>query len=122
MLGTAKTVEVILVDFPTPILPKIIGELKREDLIELHLIISINKASVASNLGRGQNGHLTLTMTSEDYLTYMGYVFVLPHKPGNHPPTMATAQEQALGTKRSQQNKYLFRICTAVDGEVKKIS
>ena len=56
------------VDFQTPILPKIIGYPTIEALIELHQLISINMASGVSNLGGGQHGHLTITITAEDYL------------------------------------------------------
>ena len=54
--------------FPTPILPKIVGEPTREALIDLHRIISGNAASAASNLRGGRHGHLALMMTAEDYL------------------------------------------------------
>ena len=59
-----SSVEGVLTDFPTPILPKIGGEPKIEGLIHLHRLISGNVASMASNLGVGWHGHLALTITA----------------------------------------------------------
>ena len=67
MTGTTSSIEGVLADSPTPILTKINREPKIEGLIDLHQLISGNTASVASNLGGGQHGHLALTMISEEY-------------------------------------------------------
>ena len=48
------------------------------------------------------------------------YTFVPPHNPGYYPPIMGTAQEQALGKKRFQQNQALFRRYAAVNVALKK--
>ena len=48
-----------------------------------------------------------------------GYAFLPLHNPGDYPQTMANSQEQAIRTKRFQQNQPLFRRCTAVDGAIK---
>ena len=50
----------------------------------------------------------------------MGYAFVPPHNPGNYPPKMGTAREQALRTKRFQQKHALLRRYTAMEGYQKK--
>ena len=100
ILGETSRVEVVLTDFLTPILPKIGGELTIEALKDLHIFVSGNGASVASNLEGGEHRHLTLTMTANKYLAQMGYKFLPPQNPGNYPPTMGTAQELALGTER----------------------
>ena len=71
-------------------------------------MISGNAASVASNLGGGRHGHLTLTMTSKDYMEQTGFAFVPPHNPGNYPQIIWSAQEQALGTEKYRQNQTLF--------------
>ena len=65
MAGATSSVKGVLVDFPTPILPKIGGEPTRDALIGLQILVSGNVASVASNLGGGGNGHLTLMITSK---------------------------------------------------------
>ena len=77
--------------------------------------------SVASNLVGGRHGNLALTMTKEEYLSQTGYAFVPPHNPVNYPPTMGTAQEQALRTKRFRQNKALFKLYTTMDRAIKNI-
>ena len=67
IMGEAtRSVEGVIADFLTPILPNIGGKLTREGLINLNRLISENEASVASNLRRGRHGHLTLTMTSAE--------------------------------------------------------
>ena len=88
ILGETSRVEGVLADFPAPILPKIGGELTIEPLKDLHILVSGNVASVESNLGGGEHGHLTLTITAEKYLAQMGYKFLPPHNPGNYPPTI----------------------------------
>ena len=71
------------------------------------------------NLGGVQKGHLTLTMTAEEYLSQMGQALVPTHNPGDYPPVMGTAQKKALGPKRFRQNQSLFRRYTTVDGAIK---
>ena len=63
-----SSVEGVLAYLPTPILPKIGGEPTRKLLIKIHLLISGNAVSVASNLGGGRHGHINLTMTSKEYM------------------------------------------------------
>ena len=107
--------------FLTLILPKIVGEPTRKSLIDIHWLISGNLVSTVSKLGGGRNGHLALTMNTEDYLYQTAHMFVPPHNPGDLPlQLMGTAQDQALGTERFQQNQALFWRCNAVDGGIKK--
>ena len=54
-------------------------------------------------------------MTSEDCPAQTGFAFVLPQNPGDYPPTMGNAQDQALVTEKFQQNQALLRKYTAVD-------
>ena len=116
MAGTTSIIKGVLADFLTLILPKIGGDPRREALIELHWLISVNLESGESNLGGGPNGHLTLTITAQYYMAQTGYAFVTPHNSGYFPPTIGTAQEQLIRTERLQKNQAPFRICTAVDG------
>ena len=94
------SVKGVVTDLPTPTLPKIGGEPTRGGLIEIHRLISGNEASVASNLGGGQHGHLALTMTAKEYMENTGLVFVPPHNPGDYPQIIGSAQEQVLGTEK----------------------
>ena len=70
-------------DFPIPILPKIVGEPTRESLIDLHQLISGNAAYVVSNLEGGRHGYLTQTITAKEYMSQTGYAFVPLHNPGD---------------------------------------
>ena len=120
MAGETSSVKGVFVDFPTPILPKIDGEPTREGLIKIHLLISGNAASVASNHGGGQHGHLALTMTDTDFRAQTGFAFVTPHNPGDYPQSMGNAQEQALGTEKFGQNQAMFHKYIAVERALKR--
>ena len=86
------SVDKFLADSTTPILPKIFVEPTIEVLVKLHIIISRNVASVASNLGGGRIGHLLLTITTYYYLAQKCHSFVPPHNPGDYHPLMGTVQ------------------------------
>ena len=60
--GGKSSVKGFLAEFLTPILLKIGKEPTIEVLIYLHLLVSVNKASVASNLRGGRHRHLALTI------------------------------------------------------------
>ena len=83
LAGATSNVEGFLADFLTPILPKIDREPTREEMINLHILISGNAASVESNLGGGRHRHLALTMMSKEYRAHTGFAFLRPHNPGN---------------------------------------
>ena len=117
MEGKISSVEGFLTDLLMPILPNIGGNPMREAIIEIHQLTSRN---AASNLRGGRYGHITLTMTADEYMSHTGCAFATPHNPVNEPPTMGTAQDQALRTKRFQQNQAIFRRCTTVEREVQK--
>ena len=81
MAGTTISIKGVLVELPTQILTNIDGDPTREYLIKLYQLISGNAASGLSSLGGGRHGHLTLTMTVDDYIAQRGYAFVPPHNP-----------------------------------------
>ena len=70
MAGEISSVKGVLADFLTPILPNIGVEPTREELIDLHCLVSGNLASLPSNLGGGRHGHLSLTITGEEYMAH----------------------------------------------------
>ena len=100
MAGVTSTVKGILADLLTPILLKIGGGSTREGVIKLHCLVSGNVASVLSNLGGGHHGHLALTIMKEEYTEETYFSFVPLQNPGNYPPTIGNAQEQALITEK----------------------
>ena len=83
MAGATSSVEGLLADFMTPILPKIGGEPTREGLIEVHQLISGSVASMPLNLGGSRYGYFAPEITDEEYMEQTGFVFVPPHNPGN---------------------------------------
>ena len=87
MAGATGSVEEILADFPTSILPKIDRELTREGLINLNRLVSGNAVSVELNLRGGRHGHLGMKITAEDYREHTGFLFVLSHNPDDYPNT-----------------------------------
>ena len=99
MAGGKSTVEGVLTYLLTTIHAKIGEKTTREALIDIHQLVCGNTASVALNLGGGWYGHIVLTMTAKEYKAQMGYAFLPLQNPGNCPPTMVTAQEQALRTE-----------------------
>ena len=72
MAGDAISFEGVLVDLSTPILPNIGGEPSREAQIELHILISENTESMASNLGGSRHGHLTRKIIEDKYIEQTG--------------------------------------------------
>ena len=120
MVEAISSVEGVLEDFPTPILPKIGVEPTREGPIDLHRLVSGNTAYVASNFRGGRHEDLMLMMTSEEYKTQTIFLFVPMHNPGDYPQSIGNVQEQALGTEKFRQNQALLRKYTAVDGAFKK--
>ena len=63
MVESTSIVEVVLADLPTPMLPKINREPTKKPLINFYRLISVNMDYVVFKLGRGQHGHLSLTIT-----------------------------------------------------------
>ena len=119
MVGATSSVKGFLVGFLTHILPKIDREPTREVLIDLHQLSSGDAASVESNLGGGQHGHLVLMMTAEEYRAQAEFSFLPPHNPGNYLQSMGRVQEQAIVTEKLGQNQELFCKYTAVDRALK---
>ena len=119
IVGEISSVDGVLADFSSPILPKIGGDLTREALIDLHQLISGNAAPMALNLRGDRNVHLTLTTIAEEYMAQTVYMFVPPNNPDNFPPIMGNAQEKVLGTERFKKNQSLFRRYTALEGALK---
>ena len=99
MPGTTISIKGVLTDFLTPILTNIGRDPTKESLIDLCQFISGNAAYVELKLRGGWNIQLALTIKAKEYMEQMCYVFIPPHKPGNYPPMMVTAQEQVLVTE-----------------------
>lgn len=93
--NTKITINTILADFPTPVLPRIVGEPNHQQLIEIHKLLCDN----ATAIGGGQYGYLALTLNAAEYANATVQVFVPPVDPGPMPPPVTplmNGQEAAL--------------------------
>jgi len=81
----ANTTADIMGAFPSPSLSPIIGLPTYAAIAELHPLLNQNVASVDSDLGGGQHGHLALTVSTAVYATISVVLFVAPVNPGPHP-------------------------------------
>ena len=83
MTTLKSTIETIIGSFPIAIIAPIVGTPRYETLQELSKQLGTNAASVASELGGGKLGHLTLTVPAAEYLVLSGSVaFNAPANPG----------------------------------------
>eukprot|EP00957_Ditylum_brightwellii_P134624 10263230-Ditylum_brightwellii.AAC.1 len=77
--------------FPQQFIPMISGKPNYSSIKEIHNLLMENAASVATTLGGGNHGHLTLVMNPTRYLALFGGApFILPRNPGPVPvpPTL----------------------------------
>ena len=78
--------------FPFPTVDPIIGRPDYESIVDIHLKLNSDAASVQSNIGCGTIGLLLLTVSPAVYATLSTIAFVPPVNPGPEPsiPTGAT--------------------------------
>eukprot|EP00957_Ditylum_brightwellii_P058741 4453896-Ditylum_brightwellii.AAC.1 len=67
-------------------IPKQTGMPSWDSIYAIHLSLNANAASVPSDLGGGQHGHLSLTIGGTEYQTLTGHAFTRPAIPGLTPP------------------------------------
>ena len=68
MDGATSSIKRVIANFTTAILSNIGRGPKREALTNIHQLISVNAAFVASNIVGGRHIHFTLTMTAGEYM------------------------------------------------------
>ena len=85
--------------FPTPILPKIVGQPNFENLRTLKKALKANAASVQSDLGGGLYGHLGLVLDDVTYHRVTTHHYVAPTHPGPLVIAEATALHEAVQRK-----------------------
>ena len=108
-MAAKLTVESVLADFPTPVLPRIIGEPNRQQIIEIHKLLCDNATAV----GPGQFGFLALTLNAVDYNNVTNQAFVPPVDPGPMPPPVTplmNSQESALQMEMYKIQKAQFQL------------
>lgn len=102
--------------FEYPELTRITGRPTYETLNELRSQLKANAASVYSNLGGGQHGHLFLTISPAQFAMLSDVPFTRPVHPGPLiiPPGTTAAMTATITAQHSEQIR-LFREVTGVD-------
>jgi hypothetical protein len=87
------SVKKLVKSFPHPHIPAVEGTPNYETIIYITRLLNANAASIHSELGGGNYGHLALTISAASYATLSPVAFVPPANPGTTPviPPLATA-------------------------------
>jgi hypothetical protein len=87
------SVERLVESFPHPHIPAIAGPPNYETITDITRLLNANAASIHSELGGGNYGHLALTISAASYATLSPVAFVPPANPGTTTiiPPLATA-------------------------------
>jgi len=119
----ANTTADIMGAFPNPSLTPIIGLPTYAAIAEIHLLLNQNAASVDSDLGGGQHGHLALTVSAAVYATISAIPFVAPINPGPHPIQApgATAAQIAEANRIHDATLRVWRQYQATDKALKQL-
>jgi hypothetical protein len=96
----ATSVESFIESFPHPIIPPIEGLPTYKSITDVTRLLNTNAASIHSELGDGQLGHLALTISPAVYAPLSAIPFVAPPYPGPVPVLVpnvgTTAQIQGI--------------------------
>ena len=91
--------------FPTPLLPKIVGQPTFEKLRELKKALKANAASVQSDLGGAAFGHLGLVLDDATYHRLTTHHYVAPPHPGQLIIVANTAHHEAVRLREVHQEE-----------------
>ena len=80
-MSTATSVDATVEGFPTPSLPKHAVNTDYAAIKEVHKILTVNAASVESDLGGCQNGYLRIILPTNKYYRVSGTAFIRPPNP-----------------------------------------
>eukprot|EP00957_Ditylum_brightwellii_P078042 5932375-Ditylum_brightwellii.AAC.2 len=76
----------VMEHFPVKEIPRHTGMPSWDSIWEIRLHLNANAASIPSDLGGGQHGHLGLTISVTEHQTLTGHAFTRPANPGVTPP------------------------------------
>jgi hypothetical protein len=119
----ATSVEAFIESFPHPIIPPIEGLPTYESITDVTRLLNTNAASVHSELGGGQLGHLALTISPAIYATLSAIPFVEPANPGPVPilvPNVGTAVQIQGLIRDHKESLRLWREYNNVDAALKQ--
>ena len=116
-------IEAITDTFPYPSIPQIAGQPTFSSIKEMHLKLNQNAASVQSNLGDGEQGHIYLTVTDAVYATLSNTPFIEPLNPGITPisPAGATARQISQTRTDFSENRRIFNQFNNTDKALKQL-
>ena len=111
-------------NFPYPIIPKIKGKPTRRDIEKLQKKIFANAATIQTNLGGGNHGHLGLAMKPEEHtIATGGQAFHRPENSGLVPaiPQGSTHHEILALQNAHATNLKQYNTCNLVDRTLKNM-
>jgi hypothetical protein len=119
----ATSVESSIESFPHPVIPPIEGLPTYESITDVTRLLNTNSASVHSELGDGQLGHLPLTILPAVCVTLLAIPFVAPPYSGPVPVLVpnvgTTAQIQGI-IRDHKESLRLWREYNNVDAALKQ--
>ena len=121
-MTTELTVEAILEAFPNKIQP-IIGRPASQTLTELKQLLYENAATIPSNIGGGNHGHLGIIMPPAIFFIMAGgAAWIAPNNPGVAPaiPAGATGPQMQRIITQFKNDQAVFRTYHNVDKALKQ--
>jgi hypothetical protein len=119
----ATSVESFIESFPHPTIPPIEGLPTYESITDITRLLNTNSASIHSELGDGQLGHLALTISPAVYATLSAIPFVAPLNPGPAPvivPNVGTAPQIQAIIREHKESLRIWREYNHVDAALKQ--
>lgn len=120
-MASPPSVDSLLEGFPHTTVPPILGQPSYETITNVLRLLNSNAASVQSELGGGQLGHLGLTVSPAVYATLSADPFVVPPNPGptGTVPAHATAPQITETHRAHQELLRIWRKANNVDMAIK---
>ncbi len=116
------SVEKLVESFPHPHMPAIEGPPNYETITDITRLLNANAASIHSELGGGNYGHLALTISAASYATLSPVAFVPPANPGTTPviPPLDTAAIIGQTVREHDESLRLWRQYNNVNAALKQ--
>ena len=117
------TIESVITTFPHQTIPQIGGVPTYESINKLAALLKANAASVQTENGGGQLGHLAVCVSPAIYATLSNTPFTIPANPGAICPVLAgnpTAAQLAAHSRRHIESLRLYRLYHTVQGALRQ--
>ena len=123
-MASTPTIESVTTTFPHQDITPIVGVPTFESINELVAILKANAASVQTENGGGQLGHLALCVSPAIYATLSNTPFTVPANPGAICPVLPgnpTAAQLAAHSRRHIESLRLYRLYHTVQGALRQL-